>query len=473
MRQGIGIDFGTSNSLAAFHDAGATAGGPIEAGTTRFVPLEVDTPVMPTATYLDRDFQVRTGQAAIDQYIDDNTGRTVELVPEVLGESSILVGAAGANSREAPETMTQKVYGPALEDPGLPGRLFRGLKRLLGDPHTRRLMVFGQPYRLVALITPVLLRIRREIERSGTLAGPLRCGHPVRFEGRDPNRQMLALERLQEACRHAGLLGSGIDFGFFPEPVAAALSWRASAAETRGTALVFDFGGGTLDLALLRFDGDDHRILATAGAAIGGDHIDQRLFRELLFPLLGKGELWRRWGDERMIETRFPFEQYEELLLNWTVGYTLNQNRFRHPVMDCMQQPPPAGPKFRRLFDLITRNLGYQLFQEVAAAKVRLSTRESTVLDLPELDIALTVERGTFEAMIEDILERIDAVVDDILQQADLAPGQVDVVVRTGGSSLIPAVARLLERRFPGRVVDHDPFGSVAEGLSIAAARGL
>ncbi len=468
-QQGIGIDFGTSNSLAAVHHA----------GRTRFVQLEADTPVMPTATYLDRDFQVLTGQAAISRYIDDNTGRTVELVPEVLGESSILVGAAGANSREAPETMTQKVYGPALEDPGLPGRLFRGLKRLLGDPHTRRLMVFGQPYRLVALITPVLLRIRKEIERSSvpqcsaSLAGPLRCGHPVRFEGRDPNRQKLALERLQEACKHAGLLGSGIDFGFFPEPVAAALSWRAAAAETKGTALVFDFGGGTLDLALLHFDGDDHRILATAGVAIGGDHIDQRLFRELLFPLLGKGELWRRWGDERMIETRFPFEQYEELLLNWTVGYTLNQNRFRHPVMDCMRQPPPAGPKFRRLFDLITRNMGYQLFQEVAATKVRLSALESTVLDLPELDIAVPVKRVTFEAMIDDILLRIESVVDDILQQSDLAATQVDVVVRTGGSSLIPAVARLLERRFPGRVVDHDPFGSVADGLSIAAARGL
>lgn len=467
MVAGKGIDFGTSNSLAAIH----------EAGSTRLVPLEVDTPVMPTATYLDREFQVLTGQAAIARYIDDNTGRTVELVPEVLGESSMLVGGAGANSREAPETMTQKVYGPALEDPGLQGRLFRGLKRLLGDPHTRRLMVFGQPYRLVALITPVLLRIRKEIERVGPMRGPLRCGHPVRFEGRDANRQMLALERLQEACKYAGLLGSGVDFGFFPEPVAAALSWRAAAPATAaanaGTALVFDFGGGTLDLALLRFDGDDHRILATAGAGIGGDHIDQRLFRELLFPLLGKGELWRRWGDERMIETRFPFEQYEELLLNWTVGYTLNQNRFRHPVMDCMKRPPPVGPKFRRLFDLITRNMGHEVFQAVAAAKVRLSAQESTVLDLPDLDIAVSIDRSTFEAMISDILQRIGDVVDEILQRADLAPAAVDVVVRTGGSSLIPAVAALLERRFPGRVVDHDPFGSVADGLAIAAARGL
>ncbi len=469
MSTAIGIDFGTSNSLAAVHS-----------GRSTLVPLESDTPVMPTATYIDRDFQTLTGQAAIDRYIADNTGRTVELVPEVLGEASLLVGQPGTDSRSAPETVSQRVYGPALEDPGLPGRLFRGLKRLLGDPHTRRLMVFGKPYRLVALITPVLLRIRREIEASfqreghGALAGPLRCGHPVRFEGRDPNSQTLALERLREACGHAGLLASPLDFGFFPEPVAAALSWRASAgADAHGTVLTFDFGGGTLDLALLRFDGDEHRILATAGAPIGGDHIDQRMFRELLFPLLGKGELWRRWGDERLIETRFPFEQYEDLLLNWTVGYTLNQNRFRAPVMDCMRQPPPAGTKFRRLFDLITRNLSYQVFQEVAAAKVRLSSQESTTLDLPELDIALELTREHFEHLIDEMLERVGHTVDQALARADCRPEAVDVVVRTGGSSLIPAVERLLERRFPGRVVDHDPFGSVADGLGIAAAKGL
>ena len=469
MADGIGIDFGTSNSLAAIH-----------AGRSRLVMLEHDTPVMPTATYLDRDFQTTTGQAAIDRYVSDNTGRTVELVPEVIGESSILVGQGGADSRSAPETVTQKVYGPALEDPGLPGRLFRGLKRLLGDPHTRRLMVFGKPYRLVALITPVLLRIRKEIEAEhaelgfGRLSGPLRCGHPVRFEGRDPSRQMLALDRLREACGHAGLLAEGIDFAFYPEPVAAALSWRAAAgADHRGTVMTVDFGGGTLDLALLDFKGESASILATAGAALGGDHIDQRLFRELLFPLLGKGERWRRQGEEREIETRFPFEIYEDLLLNWTVGYTLNQNRYRGPVMECMRQPGATGEKFRRLFDLITRNLGYQVFQAVSEAKVRLSAVEETVIDLPELDLSVPITRTEFETLIADLLATIDTTVDALLERAGRRAEQVDAVVRTGGSSQIPAVERLLERRFPGRVSDHDPFSSVADGLAIAAERGL
>ncbi|MEE2894045.1 MAG: Hsp70 family protein [Pseudomonadota bacterium] len=464
---GVGIDFGTSNSLAAIH-AGS--------GSTRLVPLEEDTPVMPTATYLDRDFHTQTGQDAISQYIEDNRGRTVELVPEVVGEASMLVGDAGPGSRSAPETASQKVYGPAVEDHGLPGRLFRGIKRLLGDPHTRRLMVFGKPYRLVALMTPVLLRMRQAIEHERVEMGmsrdigSLRIGHPVHFEGRDTHRDATGLSRLEEACGYAGFK----DLRFYPEPVAATLSWRRTAgADHRGTALTVDFGGGTLDLAVLRFDGDDARILSTAGEGLGGDFIDQLVFREFLFPLLGKGETWRRKGDERVIETLFPFEQYEDLLLNWTVGYTLNQNRYRAPVMDCMQMAGPSGHKFRRLFEMMTRNLGYLVFDEIRNAKARLSTVDQTRIDLPDLDIDVAVSRVAFEALIADVLARLDAAVQRALDGAGLSAGGIDVVVRTGGSSLIPAVRKVLDARFPGRVVEHDPFTSVGEGLAIAAAQGL
>ena len=52
--------------------------------------------------------------------------------------------------------------------------------------------------------------------------------------------------------------------------------------------------------------------------------------------------------------------------------------------------------------------------------------------------------------------------------RARLPRSAIDIVLRTGGSSLIPAVHRLLDGFFPGRVVDHDPFTSVAAGLAIA-----
>ena len=58
-----------------------------------------------------------------------------------------------------------------------------------------------------------------------------------------------------------------------------------------------------------------------------------------------------------------------------------------------------------------------------------------------------------------------------MLQKSELSAASIGLVLRTGGSSLIPAVRRILEERFPGRVVVHDPFTSVAAGLAIADYR--
>ncbi|MDA9372301.1 Hsp70 family protein, partial [Porticoccaceae bacterium] len=55
-----------------------------------------------------------------------------------------------------------------------------------------------------------------------------------------------------------------------------------------------------------------------------------------------------------------------------------------------------------------------------------------------------------------------------VLAKADLCAEDIDTVLRTGGSSLIPAVKDILENQFSGKVVEHDPFTSVAAGLAIA-----
>lgn len=458
-RLGIGIDFGTTNSAAAVFD-----GERLE-----LVRLEQLDSIMPSATYIDAELQTDTGQLAINRYIEDNTGRTVELVPEIISESSQFVEHDDEENPVAVETVTQQFYGQPLTDSGLPGRLFRGTKRLLGDERVRRLLVFDHPFRLVALITPILLRIRKSItDRCGTVDSA-HLGHPVNFEGRDNYRNQLALSRLSEAYKYAGITGQS----FYPEPVAAAVSYLQQGTFKGETLLTVDFGGGTLDLCVLRRKGEGFDVITTHGVGLGGDHIDQKLFRELLFPLLGKGEIWRRRGMDREIETRFPFEEYEDLLVNWAVTYTLNQNRYTTPVMDCIARGGAAAQKFRRLREIIQHNLSYSLFQKLKDLKAALSDQESAVLDVPELDIELTLTRTAFEEMIKDILLQVEQVVDETVVRAGLRYDQIDVVLRTGGSSLIPAVTRILEQRFPDRVDLHDPFTSVAAGLAIANFKGL
>lgn len=458
---GIGVDFGTSNSAVAWFDG----------RRLQLVSLEKNDTIMPTATHLDRDLATTTGEEAVEQYIEENSDRVVELTAEVIAKTTLVVSASDPlDPHSESESVEHEIYGQAINDRGLPGRLFRGIKRLLGNSGIRRLIVFGQPFRLVALITPVLLRMRQTVESS--IDSSVECihlGHPVKFEGHDRFRNKLALSRLGEACNHAGFKR----VVFYPEPVAATLSFLHDEKHAaKGTVLTVDFGGGTLDLSVVRYEGTEFEVLATDGLSLGGDHIDQLIFTELLFPLLGKGEMWSRVVDGRLITNEFPFDEFEAYLLNWAVTYMLNQSRYRSKVVDCIKQGGEMAIKFQRLDDLITHNYSYVAFQAIKSAKAALSSVEETVLDIAELDLSIPFKREKLESMMVNMLAQIRSALDDLLLQAGLAYAEVDVVVRTGGSSQIVAVKKILEDFFPGRVTEHDPFTSVAAGLAIASYHG-
>ena len=460
---GIGIDFGTTNSAAAIFDGERVT----------VVRLEDDADIMPSASYIDTDFTVSTGDRAIRDYIEANRGRRVEFRAEVLGEGRLSTGQVDAGTGLPGAAETQTIYGRELDDAGLPGRLFHGIKRLLGGRDSERVVIFRKPFRLVALITPILVRIRESIEAL-LGSGPVQhacIGFPVRFEGSDPASDARAIDRLSEAYRHAGIT----EQTFCPEPIAAAISWFHSnppADDTR--ALAVDFGGGTLDLCVIRYRDGGLEVEAVNGIALGGNRIDQAIFRELLFPLLGRGQRWRRTVEGREIETEFPFWIYEERLLNWQVTYTLNQNRYTTPLLDQLRHDGEPGEQaFQRLYHLIAQNYGYETFRSIRALKEALSSALAGRLDVPEIDVDVDLDRAGFERMIAAEIARFEAVLDETLDGAGLTSADIDAVLRTGGSLLIPAFADVLERRFPSRLVDQDPFTSVAAGLAIADYYGF
>ncbi|MEJ6774308.1 MAG: Hsp70 family protein [Porticoccaceae bacterium] len=449
---GIGIDFGTSNSAAAVFDGEEVT----------LVRLTEHNAIMPSANYVDRDFVTAIGQTAIDDYIKGNQGRKVELSLEVLGEART---GTGSPDGPAGEGETSKVYGQAFNDASLPGRLFRGTKRLLGSSDSGRTLIFDRAFRLVALVTPILVGIRKALQQNLKDTTHACLGHPVNFEGIEQGRNNVALERLSESYRHAGITQQS----FCPEPTAAAISYLYNHPENADQrVLTVDFGGGTLDFSILSRRGDSFKVEATHGIALGGDKIDQTIFRELVFPLLGKGERWRRVVDGSNVDTLFPFGEFEDLLINWPISYMLNQNKYTAPVMQRMVEPDEAATKFKRLYDLIKQNYSYQVFEAIKAFKAELSVHDSAVLDIPEIDIEVTLERWEFEVMISDLLFQLEQAITLILNKANLQASDIDLVLRTGGSSLIPAVKDILDNQFAGKVVEHDPFTSVAAGLAIA-----
>jgi hypothetical chaperone protein len=455
-RLGIGIDFGTSNSAAAVFDGEQVT----------LIKLAAPDSVMPSANYIDKAYQSSIGQRAIDDYIDGNTGRKVELSLEVLGEARTGTGGGESTGGNPDESETATVYGQAFNDSSLPGRLFRGTKRLLGNTKTDRTLVFEKAFRLVALVTPILVGIRHAIEQTvGHKITHACLGHPVNFEGIESGRNNIALERLGESYGYAGIS----EQSFCPEPTAATISFLHNNPQSNDElVLTVDFGGGTLDFSVLRRDGSTFQVQATHGIALGGDRIDQTIFRALVFPLLGQGERWSRIIDGSKVDTLFPFGDLEELLINWPISYMLNQNKFTSAVIQRMSQSDSGAEKFRRLYDLIQQNYSYQVFEAIKEFKAELSVADSALLDIPEIDIQVVVERWEFEMMISDLLFEFEQAITVVLKKANCRPDDIDLVLRTGGSSLIPAVKDILDNQFRGKVVEHDPFTSVAAGLAIA-----
>jgi len=457
---GVGVDFGTSNSTVAWFDG----------RQLRFVSVETNSPILPTAVHLSKEYEGTTGAAAIERYVQENTARLVHLVPEILGQAAGSIEDSSPEHEMAELTMSRNVVLGPLIDHGLPGRLFLGLKRLLGNPAIDRIFVFNRPYRLVALLTPVLLRLHEAVAKD--LRAPVsqaHVGRPVNFEGSDAARNSLAVRRLREACAHAGFR----TVEFYPEPIAATLSFLWQRRLTgRGTVLTVDFGGGTLDLSVIRHSGATFDVLSTAGADLGGDRIDQLIFRRLVFPLLGEGEIWSRQIDGRVVEGLFPFNEYEEGILNWAITHTLNQNRYKTRLTELVAVGNAASVKFQRLKDLINYNYSYSVFSAIKRAKAELSTREASSIDIPELNLTVSFTRAQLNEILAPMMGRLTELVYQVVGRASLPMNGIDLVVRTGGSSQIVAVRQLLEGLFPDKVTEHEPFTSVASGLAIADYHG-
>ena len=212
---GIGFDFGTSNSAVAVFDGHRVT----------VVSLEDTGVVMPSATYIDRAFRAEVGQHAILEYVERNRGRRVEFRAEVLGEARVSTGQYDERSGLPTTADTFTLYGKEVDDYGLPGRLFYGVKRLLAEKGNERITVFGKPTRLVALMTPILDKMRRRLEANLRSESPSLedidrgcLGHPVHFQGGATRSDALALARVSEAYRHAGIAHQSFCLSRLPPP---------------------------------------------------------------------------------------------------------------------------------------------------------------------------------------------------------------------------------------------------------------
>jgi len=374
---------------------------------------------------------------------------------------SILCFWAGADGRP------HKAAGSAaidayLEEP-LDSRLIMSMKSYLAQRSFTETRIFGRAWTLEGLIALFLKELLAPF--AGELAGArVTVGRPVRFVGERADNDF-GEQRLRTAFAEAGL--ADVEVGL--EPAAAGHRF-AQELDHPATVLVADFGGGTSDFSLLRFDpGPPRRVTALghSGVGIAGDAFDFRIIDHVVSPLLGKGTQYTVMGGSPL---PVPPAWYSAFA-RWN---QLSMMRAPRTLRDIATVARTAEhpERLHHLIALIEQEAGYALYRAVSGVKAALSKQDSAVLDFEHGDFELRTEiaRRDFEAWIAPELARIATAVDAALADAQVGPDAVDRVFLTGGTSLVPAVRRIFEDRFGAeRVLSGGEFVSVAEGLALMA----
>ena len=116
---------------------------------------------------------------------------------------------------------------------------------------------------------------------------------------------------------------------------------------------------------------------------------------------------------------------------------------------------------------MIRFNSSYQILEQLKDFKEAFATAGQVTLDLPDLDISLTLDSEEFDVVTQPVAAKFEQALYAALQQAGVTAGQIDRVICVGGSTRLPPIQALLAKLFGTRVVDHDIFTAVAAGLAI------
>jgi len=360
----IGIDLGTTNSLAA-----------VRAGKEPHVLRDQGAdPLTPSMVCFHPDGRTLVGAEAKALRLE-HPERTVFSVKRLIGRSA----------SESAEDIDDLPYPVVAGDRDLP-RIRVGERELSPE----------------AISSMVLKQIKATAEQA--LGQPVKeavVTVPAWFD--DAQRQAT-----KDAAELAGLTCLRI----LNEPTAAALAYGLG-GKNDGTVLVYDLGGGTFDVSILRIQDGIFRVLATAGDThLGGDDFDQLLVQRILESLPSKE------GAED------PF------------------------VLQAVRSAAEG-------------------------LKIRLGEQDQATLELDlgeRGEVQLTVTRAEFEAAIAPLVQRTLDCVKSAIKDAGLKLDEVEDVVLVGGSTRVPLVRARLESLL-GKAphTDVDPDLAVALGAAIQA----
>ena len=355
----VGIDLGTTNSLVAI----------VENGAPSVLPGPDGSKLVPSVIYFDGAGQVLVGNRAKEQMVE-NPKNTIFSIKRFMGK----------DIQDVREDLPLLPFEVSPE-----------------SEHVIRLKIFGRDYTPPELSAFILRELKRNAEAAlGDEIKNAVITVPAYFN--DAQRQ---------ATKDAGRI-AGLDvLRIVNEPTAASLAYGLDKRK-QGTIAVYDFGGGTFDISILKLREGIFEVLSTSGDThLGGDDIDEILIRLVL-------------GD-----------------------------------MGAAPSSPERIPAIRKA---------------VNKAKEDLSAADSSEIIIESLQYRRTITRAEFNKLIERIIERTLKPCRQALQDAGLNPNELDEVVMVGGSTRIPLVRQKVQELF-GRVphTELNPDEVVALGAAVQA----
>ena len=330
-------------------------------------------------------------------------------------DGSVLLPSAVHVDNNGAIVVGRAAYAGASKSPADTATEF---KRLMGTDDTRTFPGSGKRMTPEQLSAEVLKELLRWAAADG---------------GRTPNAAVITIPAMFqlpqcEATRRAAELAGIQHAPLLQEPIAAAIAQSGAGQVLDGSWLVYDLGGGTFDVSLVRSRGGRLQVLDHGGDNhLGGRDFDRMVARSI--------------GDRIRKEGRLG---------------------------DFKRTDPALADAFTRLR------------LEAERARIALSKEEQVLYKVEDLardasgapvSFEVMLDRGELEALVEPLLVRTTAMCAELLSRSGLTAKELRGLVMVGGPTLTPCVPRIIERELGIEARHHmDPMNIVATGAAIFAS---
>ncbi|MCK9404101.1 MAG: Hsp70 family protein [Chitinophagaceae bacterium] len=300
--------------------------------------------------------------------------------------------------------------------------VFGTFKRKMGTTESFKVKSINQSKTPIELSAEVLKELKGFIH-SGEIIEAAVITIPASFDVIQSN-----------ATKEAGYLAGFKQVILLQEPIAASLAYANKHKERdlgNGQWLVYDLGGGTFDVALIKIKDGEMKVLDHEGDNfLGGADFDNLIVEKIVIPYLNKN---------------FNFSDLENELKS-------------------------ASGKFNNVY--------YRFIKLAEDAKISLSNRTSAEIEVrdmkddneEEIDIAIDITRSEFEGIVKDYIDSTLDMIKKILVRNSLKPSDIQFTLMVGGSTYMPYVRKRVEEILQIPInCDIDPTTAIAIGAAYYA----